>query len=128
MNRAYRWIVGAVAAHSLLLGLLMLAVPLRMLALLGWSYPGSRFFPAQSGLFLLILGAVYLVALRRRSWAWVIVGSKAAAVLFLVGEAAAGNCPPIVFATAAGDGLMGLLVLVALRAGTEARAARAHEM
>lgn len=111
MERGYRWVVAAVALHSVLLGVLMLAMPLRLLALVGWSYEGSRFFPAQSGLFLLILGVVYAAAIWRRSLVPVIVMSKAMAVVFLVGETIAGQCPPIVYATAAGDATMAALVL-----------------
>jgi hypothetical protein len=114
-GRVYRWMTSAVALHSLLLGTSLLVAPVRVLGLAGWAYEGSRFFPAQSGLFLLILGVIYVVAVERPALAWVIVLSKALAVLFLVGEAVAGNCPPVVYAAAGGDAAMGLGVLLAWR-------------
>jgi hypothetical protein len=103
-------LLALVAAHSILLGVVMLVWPFGLLSRFGWEVTGSRFFPAQSGLFLLILGIVYATAIRNRSLVWLVVLSKAFAVLFLAGEAFRGSCPPVVYATAAIDGLMGLAV------------------
>jgi len=108
-----RWLpflLAAVALHSITLGVLMLWNPLMVLQWAGWFYEGSRFFPAQSGLFLLILGLVYAGALWHRPLAWVLVLSKVFAVVFLVTETMAGNCPPIVYLPALADGVMGLVV------------------
>ena len=118
VRRWFPWVLAGVAFHSLALGVLMLAYPLAVLSRAGWSYDGSRFFPAQSGLFLLILGVVYAASIRHRPLAWVIVMSKAFAVVFLVAETRAGNCPPMVYLTAAADGLMGLVVGIMLVIGT----------
>lgn len=103
-------LLAAVAVHSIVLGIVMLAAPFWMLSLFGWDVASTRFFPAQSGLFLLILGIVYAAAVRDRSLVWIVVLSKAMAVAFLVGEALGGSCPPVVYVTAAIDGLMGLAV------------------
>jgi len=114
---ANRWLSTAlilVGVHSVVLGILMLLWPLALMQRVGWAYEGSPFFPAQSGLFLLILGCVYLVAVRYRVLASVLVFSKAAAVVFLVVETAAGYCPELVYLTAVADGLMGIAVAVLL--------------
>jgi len=113
-DRLRRLIVAAVAAHSLTLGAAMLAAPARVLALVRWPHDGSLFFPAQSGVFLLILGLGYLAGMKSRPFAWFLVLSKAVAVLFLVGAAVAGEAPRIVLLQAAGDGLMGLAVALIL--------------
>jgi hypothetical protein len=94
--------------HSLVLGFAMLFLSQELLRLLGWHATASQFFPAQSGLFLLILGGVYLAALGHRPLAWILVGSKAAAVVFLVVETAAGNCPEWMLFVATLDGAMGV--------------------
>jgi hypothetical protein len=114
---ARRWLpflLAGVALHSITLGILMLWNPLAVLQWVGWSYEGSRFFPAQSGLFLLILGVVYVGALWHRPLALVLVLSKVFAVVFLVAETMAGNCPRMVYLPALADGAMGLAVAVLL--------------
>lgn len=117
-----RLVVAAVAAHSLLLGAALLVVPSRLLALARWPHDGPVFFPAQSGVFLVILGLGYAAGLRLRPFAWFLVVSKAIAVVFLAGAFVAGQAPRIVLLQAALDGLMGLAVAAALL-GTRPRAA-----
>ncbi|MBI5209583.1 MAG: hypothetical protein HY927_06365 [Elusimicrobia bacterium] len=107
-----RLLVLLIGLHSCALGLLMLFKPGLMTRLLGFPGGIPVFFPSQSGIFLLILGACYLRALSESSYLCVIVGSKAAAVLFLVAHAAFLGAPPTVWLAAAGDGGM-LAVLVA---------------
>jgi len=106
----FSWLLAAIALHSIVLGFAMLAAPFWMLSSFGWDAAGTRFFPAQSGLFLLILGIVYAAAVRNRSLVWIVILSKAFAVIFLVGEALGGSCPPVVYVTALIDGLMGSTV------------------
>ena len=109
------WLLAAVALHSIVLGTIMLAAPAAFMALFGWELTGSPFFPAQSGLFLLILGTIYAGAITNRSLVWTVFLSKGMAFLFLVGEAMAGHCPQIVYLTAALDGAMGLAVFLLYR-------------
>jgi hypothetical protein len=109
-RRLQSLIIAAVALHSLVLGTAMLARPAQTLQLAGWQYEGPSFFPAQSGLFLLILGGAYLAAIWHHSFAWFLVASKAAAVAFLLAEYATGNGPPSLLPAALLDGLMGLAV------------------
>jgi hypothetical protein len=109
-RRLERLVIAAVALHSLVLGTALLARPARTLQLVGWQYEGPSFFPAQSGLFLLILGGAYLAAIWHRQFAWFLVGSKAAAFVFLLAEYATGNGPVMLLPAALLDGLMGLAV------------------
>ncbi|NOX56757.1 MAG: hypothetical protein GXP27_20405 [Planctomycetes bacterium] len=103
-------IVTLVALHSLLLGAAMLFFPTRTLHAVGWTYDGDVFFPAQAGLFLLILGSAYIAGLWHDGFVWLLVASKVAAVLFLVFEYLLGHAPTVVFFAALLDGLMGLSV------------------
>ena len=101
-----------VAGHSMILGATMLFWPAGTLDLFGWDYQGPMFFPAQSGVFLILLGGVFLAAIRHRKLTWFIMASKGAAVVFLVwqhfllGTAA----PTAILLAAAGDGIMGTTV------------------
>ena len=108
-------VVLLVGLHSCVLGLLMLLLPRWTLGLMGYGQPGDLFFPSQSGIFLLILGVCYLLALREPALVAVIVVSKALAVAFLVAHVAFLGAPPIIGAAAAGDAAMLAAVLWARR-------------
>lgn len=116
MNRsaAKVLLISAIALHSLILGTAMLLCPARTLQLGGWSYDGPLFFPAQSGVFLMILGGAYLAAIWKQSFAWLLVASKAAAVIFLLGCFALSLAPTKVLLVAALDGTMGAAVAWAM--------------
>ncbi len=107
----HRLVVGLVGIHSCVLGLLLLLLPRFTLGLMGYGEPEDLFFPSQSGIFLLILGACYLLALREPALETVIVVSKGLAVVFLVVHAAFLGAPPVLWAAAAGDGAMLAAVL-----------------
>ena len=109
-----KFIVGAVAAHSLVLGAAMLLFPLWTLRLSGWHYEGDTFFPSQSGLFLFLLGSLYLVAVRHAPLAWFLVATKATAVVFLITQSVLIELPPLILLAAVLDGLMGAGVAAAL--------------
>ena len=106
-------VLALVALHSVVLGLVMLIWPLDVLSFIGWDFQESRFYPAQSGLFLIILGLIYAAAIRQRAYVGIVVLSKACAVIFLVVEAWRGSCPPIVYLTAALDAALGAVVAMA---------------
>ena len=110
IRRPDQFIIGAVALHSIILGAAMLFQPTRMLGLVGWEYEGSVFFPAQSGIFLLILGGAYVAAIWHQPFVWLLVASKATALVFLFAEYLAGNAPPIILLQAVLDGFMGIAV------------------
>ncbi len=102
-----------VAAHSIGLGLTLLFFPRWALKLVGWEYSGQMFWPCQAGLFLVILGTAYGAAVRLPSLIWLVLGSKAAAVTFLLLSVVWLQAPTIVPLLGCGDGLMGLAVAVA---------------
>lgn len=114
------FVISMVALHSLVLGMAMLVAPIRTLGLAGWQYDGSAFFPAQSGLFLLLLGGAYLAGVRFRPFAWFLVVSKGTAVLFLVAEVFLLQDRPILLLAALLDALMGTAVAIAVTAAVRA--------
>lgn len=108
-------IVALIALHSLVLGTVLLLFPAAVLGFFGWSYDCATFFPAQSGLFLLLLGGAYAAGIFHRPFLWFLVATKAAAVVFLVVEVILGNSPQITILQAFADGCMGGVVAVQLR-------------
>jgi transcriptional regulator with AAA-type ATPase domain len=107
-----------IGLHSCILGCAMLLVPSTMAALLGFPEPATPFFASQSGIFLLVLGVCYLLALRWRALVATIVVSKTLALPFLIAHAAFLDAPAIIWAAAAGDGAMLIAVLWLLRRST----------
>ncbi|MBI2833401.1 MAG: hypothetical protein HYX76_03120 [Acidobacteria bacterium] len=107
-----RIVVGLIGIHSCVLGLLMLLIPGVMLRAAGFPEPMPIFFPSQTGIFLLILGVCYLLALSQATLISVIVIAKACAVAFLFVHAAFLSAPPVIWAAGAGDAMM-LIVLTA---------------
>lgn len=95
-----------IGVHSCILGALMLFAPEFMMRILGFSEPGPRFFPSQSGIFLLIIGIYYLLALVYPAFEITIPLSKSFAVLFLTVHALFLSAPPIIWAADLGDLLM----------------------
>ncbi len=110
-----RTLAALIGAHSCLLGLAMLLAPRTMLGLLGFGEAGPPFFLSQSGIFLLILGICYLMAVTDPSMLKVILVSKAFAVLFLFAQAGFLGAPRIIWAAGAGDLAMLLALVAALR-------------
>jgi len=109
-----KFIIGGVALHSLALGAALTASPIRILDLCGWPHGDLAFFPRQSGVLLLLFGMVYAVGVWQRPVAWLVVLSKVAAVIFLVGEYLAGEAPRLALLAALADGLMGAAVAAIL--------------
>ncbi len=95
-----------IGVHSCILGLAMLLFPTGIPRLLGFTGASAPFFASQSGIFLLLLGVCYLLAVRERALLTTIVVSKAFAVGFLVVQATFFNAPPILWAAAVGDASM----------------------
>jgi hypothetical protein len=107
---ALKVLVLAVAGHSITAGILLVIFPLWMLKLAGWDYTGQAFWPSQAGLFLMLLGSAYALAIRLRALIWFLIVSKACAFVFLLLSLVWLNAPKVVVAMAVGDGLMGLCV------------------
>ena len=94
----------------------MLLAPGGTMRMFGWDYRGPMFYPAQTGAFLIVLGAAYGAGLWQSAFGWFLVGAKGVAVVFLVTEYFFVEVdPPGGILLAAGlDGLMGTLVGMAL--------------
>ncbi|MEW6050369.1 MAG: hypothetical protein AB1644_04825 [Candidatus Zixiibacteriota bacterium] len=75
--------VTLVSAHSIVLGIVLLAAPKWLLSLFGWSIDCHRFFLQQAGLFHVLLGTFYAVEFSRYRHVRVLVITKVSAVLFL---------------------------------------------
>jgi len=103
----------------------MLFAPTFTTRFFGFPESSFPFFPSQSGIFLVVLGVCYLLALRDTAFVRVIVVSKVSAVAFLVVHAGLLGGPDILWAAAAGDGAMLAAVLVAL--SVERRSASSGE-
>lgn len=103
-------LVLVVGVHSLLLGLTLLLFPRWALDFVAWPYDGQVFWPRQAGLFLVLLGMCYASALRVRPAVWLLIGSKASAIVFLLASVAIGDAPRAALALGAVDGAMGLAV------------------
>lgn len=92
----------------------MLFAPRFMLWTFGFPQTIPVFFPSQSGIFLLISGVCYLLALFEPALVKVIIISKAFAVVFLFVHAAFLSSPPSIWAAWAGDTIMLTILIVAL--------------
>ncbi len=117
-------VIGGVALHSLVLGAALTVSPIRILDLCGWPHGNLAFFPRQSGVFLLLMGMVYAVGVWKRPFGWLLVLSKVAAVILLIGGYLAGEAPRLALLMALADGLMGATVAAILTC--EALAQRRH--
>jgi hypothetical protein len=95
-----------IGAHSCILGLLMLFVPRYMMRLMGLDPSIPLFFPSQSGVFLLIIGICYLLALRQPAFEVIIPISKSFAVIFLTVHCLFLGAPSIIWAACFVDALM----------------------
>jgi hypothetical protein len=107
-------IIAVVSVHSFVLGLAMIFCPLHIFAIFRWEHEGSVFFPAQAGVFLILLSGAYLAGTWIKPFAWFLVVSKAVAVTFLVSAWSIGLGPNLLLIAALLDGLMGAAVLLAI--------------
>ncbi len=109
-------LVSLIGLHSLILGLSMTFFPTRTLALFGWDYQGPMFFPAQTGVFLVLFGILFLIFLWHRSLIWFIIIIKGTAVVFLLSQQfiLGPDAPITVIVAAVFDGLMGIAVTMIL--------------
>ncbi|MBI3944740.1 MAG: hypothetical protein HY321_02390 [Armatimonadetes bacterium] len=113
-HREVQTVIGAIGVHSCVLGGLMLLAPRAIVGLVGFPQTGPIFFASQSGIFLLVLGLCYLLALGNRALVPVILVSKALAVPFLLLHALFQGAPPLIWGAAAGDAAMLLALSVVL--------------
>ncbi len=108
-----------VALHSIAIGLVLIAQPTLLMKLLGFSSECERFFPAQGGVFHILMAVAYVMgAINIEKCHYLIVFSiivKVVATLFLMVYCFAVEFKWIVLLSGIGDGVMGLIIFIALQ-------------
>ncbi|MBW2605101.1 MAG: hypothetical protein JRE28_12435 [Deltaproteobacteria bacterium] len=107
-------VLGLVAIHSLGMGLTLIAQPAVFMEFAGFSADCEHFFPAQGGVFHLLMFVVYSMgATHIEKYRYFIVFSifvKAVATFFLMMYCFAVEFKWIVFLSGIADGVMGLMI------------------
>jgi hypothetical protein len=114
--RAEALLVAAVVAHTLAVGLVLVAVPAWGLRFGGWTSTPPLFFPRQAGVFHFAVGFGYALEFLRGRGVTLLVFTKSLAVVFLTTATALGAAPWLVPASAAADAAMAAAVLLVHRA------------
>jgi hypothetical protein len=108
-----------VALHSITIGLALIAQPTLLMELAGFSPECERFFPAQGGVFHVLMAVAYAMgATNIKKYHYLIIFSiivKAVATLFLMVYCFAVEFKWIVLLSGIGDGVMGLIIFLALQ-------------
>lgn len=104
-----------IGLHSLFLGIFIFFFTELFYYLFFSAEIENFFFVRQAGLFLFCLGlfnlAIIVEMKRYYYFVKVIIAAKSLAFLFLVSHAHLAAWPPIIFAAAAGDGIMALVLI-----------------
>lgn len=104
------------ACHSFLMGIALIAQPPTIMAIVGFSRLGERFFPAQGGVFHIVMGIAYVLgAVNTEKYHELIFFAiivKAAATLFLMLYCFAVEFKWIILLSGIGDCIMGLAILI----------------
>lgn len=107
-----------VALHSIAMGLALIVQPTLLMKLSGFSPECERFFPAQGGVFHILMAVAYVMgATDIEKYHYLIVFSiivKTLATLFLMVYCFAVEFKWIVLLSGIGDGVMGLIIFLAL--------------
>ena len=118
-DRVLSTILWLVALHSLAMGLALIAQPALLMKLSGFSSECERFFPAQGGVFHILMAVAYIMgATNIEKYYYLAVFSiivKAVATLFLMVYCFAVEFKWIVLLSGIGDGVMGLMIFLALQ-------------
>ncbi len=108
-----------VACHSLVLGLILIAQPTALMQFAGFGSDCERFFPAQGGVFHLLMFVVYLMgAIHVEKYYYFITFSifvKAVATFFLTIFCFAVEFKWVILISGIADGIMGLMIFAALQ-------------
>ncbi|MEJ2655862.1 MAG: hypothetical protein P8012_01535 [Desulfobacterales bacterium] len=118
-NRLLSTVLWLVAFHSLAMGLILIAQPAALMHAAGFGSDCGHFFPAQGGVFHLLMFVVYLMgAIHIEKYYYFIVFSifvKAVATFFLIIYCFAVEFKWVVLLSGIADGLMGLMIFMALQ-------------
>jgi len=109
------WLVVLIAIHSAAVGFGALVATEWGVRFSGFQGASPLFFPRQVGVFHVVVAVAYLIEWFRYRGIAVLVATKAIAVAFLFSMLLIDRLPWVVPVSAAGDGLMGLAVLLAHR-------------
>jgi hypothetical protein len=113
MNERFeRVVVVLIALHSVGVGVALLFLTEWGLRFGGWGEVSPLFFPRQAGIFHFVVATGYLIEYFRYRGVALLLATKGFAVVFLVAMCLVENVPWLVPASAVGDGLMGLAVLI----------------
>ena len=108
-----------VAVHSILMGLALIFQPAILMEWSGFKSGYERFFPAQGGVFHLLMAVAYLLgATDSRKYHFLIVFSvivKAVATVFLIVYCITVEFKWIILVSGIGDGVMGMSIFIAFR-------------
>ena len=117
-EKILQMVLWLVAIHSLGMGLTLIAQPTDLMKFAGFNPDCDHFFPAQGGVFHLIMVIVYTMgATHIEKYHYFIVFSifvKAAATFFLLIYSFTVEFKWIIFLSGITDGIMGLMIFTAL--------------
>jgi len=118
-DRVLSTVLWLVALHSIAMGLALIAQPALLMKLSGFGSECERFFPAQGGVFHILMAVAYIMgATHIEKYYYLTVFSiivKALATLFLMIYCFAVEFKWIVLLSGIGDGVMGLMIFLALK-------------
>lgn len=112
-ERLEGWLVTLIVAHSLAVGVMLAFFPAWAVRFGGWEHPDSLFFIRQGGIFHFVVAFAYSYEWLRLRGVTILVATKSIACLFLVTVTVMGEGAWSVPFSAVGDGMMGLVALVA---------------
>lgn len=114
-----------VAVHSIAMGLALVAQPVALMELAGFSPECERFFPIQGGVFHLLMAVAYILgAINTQKYHTLIVFSiivKVVATIFLLVYCFTVEFKWIILLFGILDGTMGLMIFTALQYGLHSR-------
>ena len=107
-----------VAVHSIAMGLALITQPDVLMEWSGFRFEFERFFPAQGGVFHLLMAVAYMMgAMNSKKYHYLIIFSiivKAVATTFLFVYCFIIEFKWIILISGIGDGVMGVMIFVAL--------------
>lgn len=118
-EKTLQTVLGLVAVHSIVMGLVLIIQPAALMELSGFNGDYEHFFPAQGGVFHLLMSVAYLTgATNIEKYHHFIVFSifvKAVATFFLMMYCFAAEFKWIVLLSGIADCMMGLIIFWALQ-------------
>jgi len=116
--------VSFVAAHSIVLGIILIAAPTWLLAIFGWSIECHKFFLQQAGVFHILLGSFYAIEFFAYHHIRMLLTAKVSAVLFLTAHCIWSVPQPGVLLSNCADAGMAIIAVVLWLRSNHSRTAR----